>query len=60
LGNEVKYLVKNQVLGSNDEICWDGKQQYEVPLAQGHYIWWIELLNANGVRTIFRLLSTLD
>jgi hypothetical protein len=59
-GNEVKYLVKNQVLGSNDEICWDGKQQYEVPLAQGHYIWWIELLNANGVRTIFRLLSTLD
>jgi hypothetical protein len=60
LGNEVKYLVKNQVLGSNDEICWDGKQQYEVPLAQGHYIWWIELLNANGVRTIFKLLSTLD
>ena len=60
LGNEVKYLVKNQVLGSNDEICWNGKQQYEVPLAQGHYIWWIELLNANGVRTIFRLLSTLD
>ncbi|MFN5788443.1 MAG: hypothetical protein ACK469_06770, partial [Bacteroidota bacterium] len=60
LGNEVKYLVKNQVLGSNDEICWDGKQQYEVPLAQGHYIWWIEMLNANGVRTIFRLLSTLD
>jgi hypothetical protein len=60
LGNEVKYLVKNQVLGSNDEICWDGKQQYEVPLAQGHYIWWIELLNANGVRTIFRLLSTID
>lgn len=60
LGNEVKYLIKNQVLGSNDEICWDGKQQYEVPLAQGHYIWWIELLNANGVRTIFRLLSTLD
>jgi hypothetical protein len=60
LGNEVKYLVKNQVLGSNDEICWDGKQQYEVPLARGHYIWWIELLNANGVRTIFRLLSTLD
>ncbi len=60
LGNEVKYLVKNQGLGSNDEICWDGKQQYEVPLAQGHYIWWIEMLNANGVRTIFRLLSTLD
>ena len=60
MGNEVKYLVKNQVLGSNDEICWDGKQQYEVPLAQGHYIWWIELLNANGARTIFRLLSTLD
>lgn len=60
IGNEVKYLVKNKVLGNNDEICWDGKQQYEAPLAQGHYIWWIELLNANGVRTIFRLLSTLD
>lgn len=59
-GNEVKYLVKNQVLGSNDEICWDGKQQYEVPLPQGHYIWWVELLNANGERRIFRLLSTLD
>lgn len=59
-GNEVKYLVKNQVLGSNDEICWDGNQQYDVPLAQGHYIWWVELLNANGVRSIFRLLSTLD
>lgn len=59
-GNEVKYLLKNQVLGSNDEICWDGKQQYEVPLPQGHYIWWIELLNANGERTIFRLLSILD
>jgi len=59
-GNEVNYLVKNQILGNRDEISWNGKQDNESNLEKGHYIWWIEILQANGVRTILKLLSNLE
>jgi flagellar hook assembly protein FlgD len=59
-GNEVNYLVKNQILGNRDEISWNGKQDNGSNLEKGHYIWWIEILQANGVRTILKLLSNLE
>jgi len=59
-GNEVNYLVKNLILGNKDEIFWDGKKENEGMLANGHYIWWIEILQANGVRRVIKLLSNLE
>ena len=59
-GNEVNYLVKNQILGYKDEIFWSGKNENEGILANGHYIWWIEILQANGVRRVIKLLSNLE
>jgi flagellar hook assembly protein FlgD len=59
-GNEVNYLVKNQILGNNDQIFWNGKNDNNGILAKGHYIWWIEILQTNGVRTILKLLSNLE
>lgn len=59
-GNEVKYLIKNQILGNGDEIFWDGKNNLEENLLLGRYIWWIELLQTSGERHIFKLVSNLD
>ncbi|MFM7090027.1 MAG: hypothetical protein ACKOZZ_04385 [Bacteroidota bacterium] len=59
-GNEVKYLIKNQILGNDDEIYWDGKNNLEENLLMGKYIWWIEILQASGERHIFKLVSNLE
>jgi hypothetical protein len=59
-GNEVNYLIKNQLLGRGDEILWNGKNNREEDLPSGKYIWWIEILHANGQRLIYKLVGNLE
>ena len=53
-------MIKNQILGNDDEIYWDGKNNLEENLLMGKYIWWIEILQASGERHIFKLVSNLE
>jgi hypothetical protein len=59
-GNEVHYLVKNQILGNKDEIVWNGKRENDEALPKGTYIWWIEILRIEGDRTVVKLVSKLE
>ena len=53
-GRMLKQLARNQLLGVNDQIIWDGKSGNNDIAAVGYYVILVELFNPNGEKQEFK------
>lgn len=53
-GRLLKQLARNQLLGINDLITWDGKSGNNDIVAIGYYVILVELFNPNGEKQAFK------
>jgi hypothetical protein len=47
-GRQVKYLVKNALMGRSGSWTWDGLDENNHPLPSGYYVLYAELFNLQG------------
>ncbi|MBA4853098.1 lamin tail domain-containing protein [Emticicia sp. BO119] len=53
-GRMLKQLAQNQLLGSSDQISWDGKNASNEIVTVGYYVILVELFNPNGEKQEFK------
>lgn len=54
VGRQVKYLLKNVVLGMNDMFVWKGNDDQEIPVPTGIYILYTQIFDMLGKNRKFK------